>query len=416
MAWKIDREQKGTERRIAIMTSGTVQSPAKPGHDLAEISIATVAGLAFALIAIFMCVVPIAGNLAGARDFVVFWATGQQLIHHANPYNAVAMMRIEQSAGLNPGYGVLYMRNPPWALPLVLPLGLAGLRVGALLWSLLLFACLVVSVRLIWLMHGRPGNRLHWLAFSFAPALVCLFVGQTALFALLGLILFLRLYRGNPFAAGVSLWLCALKPHLFLPFGVVLLAWIVVSRSYRILAGAATAMAASLAMTWLILPDAWSGYSNMMRASGIEKEFIPCLSVAMRLWISPRAMSLQYLPAALAGAWALAWFWPRRFAWDWMTDGSLLILVSIAAAPYCWLYDQALAIPALMEGAYLARSRPLLAILAIANLPIEIGLMCNIRITSAHYLWTAPAWLAWYLFARASAGGSRFVRPVVETS
>ena len=179
-------------------------------------------------------------------------------------------------------------------------------------------------------MYGRPGNRLHWLALSFAPALLCLFVGQTALFALLGLVLFLRLYRDSPFLAGLSLWLCALKPHLFLPFGAVLLAWIVVSKSYRILAGAMAAMAASLALTWLIDPSAWSGYSDMMRASGIEKEFIPCLSVAMRLWLSPRAMWLQYLPAAVACAWALACFWPRRHAWDWSKDGSLLMLVSIA--------------------------------------------------------------------------------------
>jgi hypothetical protein len=87
---------------------------------------------------------------------------------------------------------------------------------------------------------------LNYLGYSFAPALVCLIVGQTSLFALLGLVLFLRLHRTRPFLAGVSLWLCALKPHLFLAFGVVLLAWIIVSRCYRILLGAASAMAAAM--------------------------------------------------------------------------------------------------------------------------------------------------------------------------
>ena len=385
------------------MTIGSAPSVAKPANDFAELSIATVAGLAFALIAIFMCVVPIAGKLASARDFVVFWATGQQLIHHANPYDAAAMRQIEQSAGLDPRYGVLFMRNPPWALPLVLPLGLVGMRIGALLWSMVLLACMIVSGLLTRNINGRPKNRIHWLALSFAPALVCLFVGQTALFALLGLALFLRLHGTRPFVAGFSLWLCALKPHLFLPFIVVLLAWIVVSRSYRILAGAALAMVTSCALTYCIDPSAWRDYSAMMQAPGIAKEFIPCLSVAMRLWLSPQSMWLQYLPAAIACVWALGYFWSRRYTWDWKKDGSLLMLVSIVFAPYCWLYDQALAVPALLEGAYLTRSRPLLAILALANLPIEIGLMCNIRITSALYLWTAPAWFAWYLFARAYA-------------
>ncbi len=120
------------------MTSGTELPPAKPTNDLAEFSIATMAGLSLALASMLICVVTLAGDVASARDFVVFWATGQQLIHHANPYDAAAMMRIEHAAGLNKGYGSLFMRNPPFALPLAMPLGLVGLRIGALLWSLIL--------------------------------------------------------------------------------------------------------------------------------------------------------------------------------------------------------------------------------------------------------------------------------------
>src|ERR1039458_7607921 len=138
---KIEQDCCEAESRIAIMTSRTVASVAKRDIDFAELSIATVGGLALALIAMFLCVVPLAGNITSGRDFVVFWATGQQLIHHANPYDAAAIGQIERAAGLNPGYGILFMRNPPWALPLVLPLGLVGLRVGALLWSLVLLAC-----------------------------------------------------------------------------------------------------------------------------------------------------------------------------------------------------------------------------------------------------------------------------------
>ncbi len=393
------------------MTSGTDGLVAKPGNDFAELSIATVAGLAFAFIAMFVCVVPLAGDVASARDFVVFWATGQQLIHHANPYDSAAMGRIERTAGLPAGYGILFMRNPPWALPLVLPLGLVGLRIGALLWSLALLGCLVVSAWLIRIMHGRPRNRIHWLAVAFAPALICLFIGQTSLFALLGLVLFLYLHRMQPFMAGLALWLCALKPHLFLPFGVVLVAWIIVSRSYRILAGGAVALAASCAAAWALEPTAWSDYSQMMRAPVSGKEFIPCLSVAMRDWLMPQAVWLQYLPVCLACAWALAYYWRRRNEWDWMKDGSLLMLVSLFAAPYCWLYDQVLAVPALLQGAYAARSRHLLTAIALVNIPIVIALACGIKVISAFYLWTAPAWLAWYLLACASARKSNVALP-----
>jgi hypothetical protein len=367
--------------------------------DLAEISIATVAGLALAFTALFLCVVPLIGNITGSRDFVVFWATGQQLIHHANPYDAQAMKHIEQTAGLNTGYGTLYMRNPPWALPLTLPLGVLGLRVGAFLWSLAIVGCLVASVLLLWQMHGRPDSRLHWLGLSFGPALVCAMMGQSSLFALLGYVLFLYLHRTRPFLAGASLWLCALKPHLFVPFGVVLLVWIVLSRSYKILAGATVALVSSCALTYMFDPTAWSDYAQMMRTAGLEKEYIPCLVVVLRLWLAPHLMWIQYVPAVLCAAWALGYFWARRKAWDWERHGNLLVLVSLVAAPYSWIYDGGLAIPALLQGAYRTRSRILLVILAIASISIEVELVSGVKVTSALFLWTVPGWFAWYLLA-----------------
>jgi hypothetical protein len=377
----------------------TVAATSKPESDFAEISIVTAGALAFALIAIFLCVVPLSSSATSTRDYVVFWATGQQLIHHASPYDPAAMDHLERFAGLAAGYGVLYMRNPPWALPLVLPLGLINEQIGALFWSLILLACLILSGRLMRAIQGNPQNRIHLIAYSFAPSLICLIMGQTTLFALLGLVLFLRFHRTNPFGAGLALWLCSLKPHLFLPFCIVLLAWVLVSKTYKILAGTAVALAASCALTWLLYPLAWSGYFAMMHAPAVVKEFIPCLSVTMRLWLLPNAVWLQYLPTGIACVWALVHYWSRRKAWDWMQDGGILILVSLVVAPYCWPYDQTIAIPALLQRAYATRSRLMLAILALAGIPVMAALMAGIKITTPFYLFIAPAWLAWYLAA-----------------
>ena len=380
------------------MASTKTATP-KTQYDAAELSIALVSGLALAMTALFVCVAPLAGQIAGARDFVVYWATGQQLVHHANPYDWDAMMRIERSAGLPVGYGVLFMRNPPWGLAIAYPLGFVGVRVGALVWSLALLALLWGCVRMVWEMSGRPRYLLNFLGFSFAPALVCLFVGQTSLFALMGLVLFLRLHATRPFLAGASLWFCALKPHLFLPFALVLLAWIILHRAYKVLLGAGAAMAVSCTAAWLMDPNAWAEYLRMMRTYGIEREFIPCWSVVLRLWIHPQATWIQYLLPALGCTWALAYFWKNRHRWDWLQDGGLVMLVSILAAPYCWLFDHSVAIPALLTGAYLTRSRTLLVLLALASLVIEVGMVLGVKLPSALYLWTAPAWLIWYLFA-----------------
>ena len=380
------------------MASESEIPAAQKKYDYADISIAGITGLALALTALFLCVVPLT-DIAGKRDFVAFWATGQQLAHRANPYDRDAMMRIERSVGFPVLDEVLYMRNLPWALPLAYPLGFLNLRVAAFLWSLALLACLLLSVRIVWQIHGRPANYVHWLGVSFAPALLCLMMGQTTLFALLGYTLFLSLHRSHPFWAGVALWLCALKPHLFLPLGLVMLLWILLTKSYRVLGGAVAALASSCAILYLIEPTAWVDYARMMRTMGLEGAHVPCLSVALRFWLRQQTAAFNYVPAALGCAWALGYFWWHRHRWDWVKDGSPLLLVSLFVAPYSWVYDDGVAIPALLHGAYRTRSRILLAVLAVASLVFEAELIYGVKMQSFFYLWTAPTWLVWYLCA-----------------
>lgn len=351
-----------------------------------------------ALIILAGCVTAFALTIP-ARDFLSYWAAGQQLIHHANPYDAIAVERLQRAAGFG-GRGVLLvMRNPPTALPLALPLGLFGPKPGGLLWSLLLLGCLAGSILIIRTMHGNPENNLYLIGYFFGPAVACLLTGQIALFVLLGLVLFLRLHRDHPLAAGACLWLCLLKPHLFLPFGIALLAWILVTRRYKVAIGAVAAIVGGLVVVFPLDPSCWTQYRHMMQASGIVDEFIPCWSVVLRRSIDPRAMWLQFLPAALGCIWALWYFWKNRHEWDWVEHGSLLMLVSVLVAPYAWLIDQSVLIPALLHGAYRARSRALTILLASASTLIIIQIFLGVGVHSRVNLWPAPFWLIWYLFA-----------------
>jgi hypothetical protein len=401
------------------MAEGLKRSLEWPRCDVAELPIAAVAGLALAYAAVFLCAAPFSGRLTGTRDYISYWATGYQLVHHANPYDKAAMTPLEHSAGLAIK-ATLLMRNPPWALPLAYPLGFLGPRIAAIPWSLILLGCLLLSVRLIRQMHGflppgpRPvlgdpgplSNSLHWLGLGFTPALICLIMGQTTLLALLGLALFLRYHGERPFASGAALWLCLLKPHLFLPFAAALAAWMGMNRSYKILAGALAALAASSAAAFWIDPAAWGDYLRMMRSPGVQNDAIPCLADAIRRWLAPQSIWVQYLPAALGCAWAVLYYWRRRAQWDWKTNASPLMLVSLLTAPYCWFYDQCLAIPALMQGAYITRSRVLLTALSLLILAAFFQL-CFVQIASPWWLWPAPAWLAWYLLAMGALGERR---------
>lgn len=375
--------------------SDTIHPKKKP--DLAELASALAVALAIAMTALFLAVLPFIHHLAASRDFVVYWATGQQLVHHGNPYDATDMGQTEHGAGFD-GKGVYYMRNPPWSLPLALPLGFMSARVAALPWSLFILGLLLWSVRMLWKMFGTPGTHLEWLGYCFPPALICVISGQTAIFLLLGLVLFLRLYAKHPFWAGAALWFCTLKPHLLLPFGVVLLLWIVLTRSYRIVLGAIAAIATSCAVTELLDPQAWSQYMHWARNSGIANEFIPCLSVMLRNAINPAAHWLVFVPALAGCAWALVYFWPRRHAWDWLEHGNLVLLVSIFVAPYCWLWDHSLAIPALLYGIARTASRNMIAALALLFVALIVQPFAfQVGLNSKLFLWPAAAWLLWYV-------------------
>lgn len=342
------------------------------------------------------------------RDFLSYWTAGRQLIHRANPYDIAAVDRLEAGAGFHGPSGSLIMLNPPTALPLALPLGLFGSRLGGVLWSFALLACLVSSVRITRIMHGNPPNDFHLLGYYFAPAITCILTGQIPVFALLGLTSFLRLHKTRPAWAGASLWLCAVKPHLFLPFGVALLAWIVVTKRYRIIIGAATAITAATVLDLLLDPSVWTQYRDMMHAFAprIAREFIPCVSVVLRRAVNPRAIWIQFIPAILGCLWALYYFRKHRHEWDWMEHGSLLILISIIVAPYTWLIDQSILIPAMLHAAYRAHSRAFTIAMALASFLILLQIFLGADVRSKWNLWPALFWLVMYLLGTKSEAAS----------
>lgn len=367
---------------------------------LAEYLVVGICMVAFAITAIGLLGTIFGKSAASKRDFLSYWAAGQQLAHRADPYNRNEIVDLERSAGYASNIPALIMRNPPWSLAMVLPFGFLGARVAVLLWLAILLACLVASVQMVRVMHRDSTNQMQLFGYSFGPAIICLFAGQISLLILLGLVLFLRLHPSRPFLAGVSLWLCMLKPHLFVPFGIVLLAWVFAVRGYKILAGVAVSLGFSTAIAFILNPHIWVQYAQMIHSEHVEITPIPCLSIALRRSISPNSIWLQYVPLVIGCVWALAYFRRHREHWDWMVHGSPLMLVSVLVAPYAWISDQAILIPALLHGVYLTRSRSLLAALALASAVIELMMFRGAQpFHSRLYIWTAPVWLVWYFYA-----------------
>jgi Glycosyltransferase family 87 len=346
-------------------------------------------------------------NAAG-RDFISYWATGQLLVHGGNPYDFQAVRSLELAEGRDPAEPLLMMRNPPMAFFLALPLGLVSPKTGLILWLFVLLGGLSLSILLIWILNGRPDSRYHLLGYLFAPAIACFQAGQFGIFLLLGFVLFLYFHRTQPYLAGAALLLCSLKPHLFFPFCAALLLWSLTRANFRILAGFAAALLASCALSYALDKNAWTQYSFMMRAGGALNEVVPELSAYLRLLIHPQAVWLQFAPEACACLWAVWYFWTRRERWDWLDHGLLVLLVAAVCTPFGWLTDESLQLPAVLTGVYCALSArrslwPLWPLAVVAGAAL-IELFCKVQIITPYYLWTAPAWLCWYLFATGRFG------------
>jgi len=366
--------------------------------------------LAAAAVVLAAYIAGITDSSAAESDFISYWAAGHLLARGENPYDFGAVRALEAGAGRNPGEMVLMMRNPPLAFFMALPLGWSSPKAGVIAWMFALLAMLAFSSYLIWRLNGRPDSLFNFFGFGYAPALACLMAGQCGILLLVGITLFLFLYKNRPFLAGTALLLCALKPHFFAPFGVALILWCVTGKrgfrtGYRILAGACAAVGASCLFAYLLDPHAWTQYSEMMRNGGALNEVVPRLGAELRLLISPNTVWIQFVPEMAACIWAAWYFWTRRAEWNWMDHGLLLLLVGAVCTPYGFLPDESLLLPAILAGVFRSRELKLplwpVGVLAVAEV-LELGV--GATIVSPAYLWTAPAWLVWYLYVTGRLG------------
>ena len=345
-------------------------------------------------------------KIATERDFIEYWAAGQQAAHGANPYDIAAILHLEQSVGMV-GSEPKVTLSPPLILLLALPFGFVGPKTGLIVWLLLLLCCLLASIVLLWRLHGSPPTTYHWMALAYAPAVACLMAGQISIFLLLGVVLFLYWRTSRPLLAGVALLPCTLKPHLFLAVAVVLLLWVVSRKAYRILAGFSGALIAACAITLVIDPHAWSQYEQLSQSNRILHLFVPTLSSYFRFLVDANAVWLQFLPAALSCIWAVWYFQTRSDRWDWMDHGLLVFLVAAVCAPYAFFFDEAVLLPAVLAAVYrTATTRRSLLPLALIALIALAETSAQVPIVSHAYLWTTPAWLAWYLYASRSRGAA----------
>jgi Glycosyltransferase family 87 len=288
------------------------------------------------------------GNLNAPLDFTAFWVAGHLVANGENPYDPVRVRELQQSLGLDSTAIVVW--NPPWALTLVMPIGVLPFREAFGVWVLVNLALIMVSAELLWRgFGGKPGQR--WIAYMltllFVPTAFLLGSGQITAVVLFGLARFVFCTRmGRPVLAGAFVALTAVKPHLLALFALWLLLEAGRSANGRkvVLAGLVVGLLACVPPT-LANPGVWEDYLRAVAApSSPDHHHLsdwapPLLGWWLRQAVPGQPFWVQWIPLVIAVGF-IVWF-----ARNPRPEGSVrlvpwLVGFSLLVAPYgVWQHD-----------------------------------------------------------------------------
>jgi hypothetical protein len=364
--------------------------------------ILTVASLAFAGTSLFFAAFLAASQLQ-VQDLAQYWAAAH--LFAQNPYSMEPTRAFERSAGIlsTP----LVTKTPPWAIVLLLPLGLLNYPVSFALWSVASVFIVVGCAKTIW-DHCTSEASLApvFLSLFFGPTVVLLMLGQFTVFVLLGAVLFC-VFAGKrrDWLAGASLLLVVGKPHIALLFLFAVLLWALYFRRWIVLLSAGSAWIAACTAALLINPHVFEQFWRRTLLVVGETESYPNLGGML---YSISGLHILALLPQLAGLIWLVFYWRKHRAhWDWEDHGLVVLLCSVACSYYSYPYDEILAIPALMISFAKGNRLRFLVVFVLTDLGFGFYISNFAGRFGFGYMflwWTALGWLLAYIVARQKEG------------
>lgn len=346
---------------------------------------------------------------ASKRDSIAYWAAGELLVHHQNPYSVPDVLELQRSQGYV-GQKPLMMRPMPWSVWIFLPLGLLSVYWAWVAWTAILVACLFVSIRICWRLYGdEPTTPAAFTlaAYLFAPVAGCLVGGAMGMVLLLGIALFLYLEQNHPFWAGVALLIPMAKPHIFGLLWPILAVWVLTRRKWSMVGGAASALVVASCVALVFDPQIFQHYRAMMHDQVIQNEFIPALSGMIRVLFFRRFFWVQFVPLALGFAWSAGYYWHNWQEWNWRTHGPAILVVSLLTTPYAWMTDEVVLLPAILQSVLWLhreklklRSQLVVLFFVCLNFLLLLILQAKVPPSTGIYFWSSLVWYGWYSYVR----------------
>ncbi len=345
-------------------------------------------------------------------DYQAYWAASRLLLEGRDPYDVDALLALQRALGHDEELPQV-MWNAPFALPLILPCGLVAYGASRVVWLVASLALVLAAVELLWRCYGQPRDRLVGLlaAAAFVPVVTTIKEGQVSPWQLVGLAGLLACARaGRWWVAGALLPLVAIKPHSVHLLWPALALWCVRTREWRLVAGAALSTGALLAVALAFDPQVLAHHRAALVVKGLHfLEVYPTATLASRLRLAlgwEPTWPMVVVPA-LAWVWFAARAWARRHRpFDWASEVPLLVMVSLALAPYAWTHHLVFGLPAVLHAAALTRAawprrqaKLVLAGYALVTIA-AVAMAVSSDDREVDLWWLASAYLGLYLLAR----------------
>ncbi len=327
------------------------------------------------------------------QDLAQYWSAAHLV--GQNPYSSKLVADLEHSSGIfidTP----LVLKNPPWAIPFILPLGLFSYRVDFALWTVFSVMVVLFCARSIWRELKLPDSLVPVvLPLVFGPTIVQLMLGQWTVLVLPGLTIFLiAVGRRQDWLAGASLLLLLGKPHLTLLFLLAVALWVIREKRWTVFLSGFLAFVAANLIIGLINPRIFGQFWE--RTGQVVQETYVYPNMGGLLFLISGKHALALLPQFAGLIW-LAFYWKtHRQNWNWWDHGMFVILCSILFSYYSYPYDEILALPALLIAFASGNRRRFLVAFTLTNLGYFIyisGLAGRLGFDFMFLWWTSLGWL-----------------------
>jgi hypothetical protein len=340
----------------------------------------------------------------GATDFRPYWSSTYLLARGEDFGDLAKMDAVERTLT---GWDKPYTMSA-WFAPtgnvVLLPYTLFSFPRAVYYWLLTNIVVVFSSALLLW----RNRTQRPWIAlaasFSFSMTLISLMYGQVNTLVLLGIALYLHFgSQKHDLAAGASLALTTVKPHLVILTLPLLLVDLLQRRQWRTLAGFCSALAGGAAVLFLLNPPWLLRFYNVV-AFGMgtfrETPTLNGLLVAAGEFSAGKWLWVAGLLAALL-LWRL-----RGKSWDQRSMIDVSILAGLMLAPVGWSYDQVMLLVPLLHVLEWAADGSLArhdAVLVSSTLLITNALTFyqrSFELSEVWFFWVPLAAAALYGFAR----------------